>query len=82
MKLIDYDKLIDELNKDIEPDLCNRMAQIVVCILNAPAVEAVPRAIYDQVKNELDALKRNIRLEKGGFAREHREAVREVRSGV
>jgi len=82
MKLIDYGKLMKEINKDIEADACKRTAQIMVCILNAPAVDAVPRGIYDQVKDELDTLKRNVRLEKGGWAREHRKAVREVHPGV
>ena len=82
MKLISYDALVAEIGKDVEADPCKRMAQIMVCILNAPQVDAVPRGIYDQVKNELDALRRNIRLEKGGVAREHRKAVREVHPGV
>ena len=82
MKLISYDALIAEIGKDIEAAPCKRMAQIMTCIVNAPAVEAVPRGMYDQAKNDLDTLKRNIRLEKGGYAREHREAVRKVRSSL
>lgn len=29
MKLIDYNKLIEEINKDIEADACKRTAQII-----------------------------------------------------
>ena len=82
MKLISYDALVLEIGKDVEADPCKRMAQIMTCIVNAPAVEDVPQGMYDQAKNDLDTLKRNIRLEKGGYAREHRKAVREVHPGV